>query len=69
MAIGRVAKTIGDHAARRLFAARGNHSEVHLNETELALAFSVCAQAAWESCMAAVQKVRQQTDREIEDEA
>jgi hypothetical protein len=66
--IGKVAKTIGDHAARRLFAARGNNSEIHLSEGDLALAMSVCAQAAWDTCMAAVQKVREETDREIEEE-
>jgi hypothetical protein len=68
MAIGRVAKVIGDHAARRLFAARGDNSEIHITERDLALAMSVCAQAGWDTCMTAVQKVREKTDREIENE-
>lgn len=77
MAIGEVAKTIGDQAARRLFAAGGDHSEIHLSEKALSLAMSVCAQAAWEmcaqaawdACMSEAQKAREQTEREIEDES
>lgn len=73
MSIGKVAKTIGDHAARRLFQARAGNGkksgvEIHITETDLALAMSVCAQAGWDTCMTAVQKVREDTDREIEEE-
>jgi hypothetical protein len=68
MAIIKIATTIGDHAARRLFAARGNNSEIHISEKDLALAMAVCAQAAWDSCIKAVQKVRDDTDRDIEEE-
>jgi hypothetical protein len=36
MACSHKAVTIGRHLARELFDARGNHSEVHLSEVELA---------------------------------
>jgi hypothetical protein len=35
MATSQKAITIGRYLARELFAARGNHSEVHLSEAEL----------------------------------
>jgi hypothetical protein len=71
--INKVATTIGEHAAQRIFQARAGKGkksgvEIHITETDLALAMSVCAQAGWDTCMAAVQKVRDDTDREIEEE-
>ena len=73
MALSKVATTIGDHAARRLFAARAGNNrpsgvEIHITERDLALAMAVCAQAGWDTAMTAIQKVREDTDREIEEE-
>jgi hypothetical protein len=42
-ALGELAATTGERVARRLFEARGNKSEVHLHEQELA---TICAAAA-----------------------
>lgn len=46
-----VAQRIGENLARKLFEKRGNHSEAHLTERELALAIATGAEAAikvWE---------------------
>jgi hypothetical protein len=67
--IGKAAKTAGAHGAKRLFAARGNPLEVHLNETDLALFGSLLFQAGFEVGVRAIQKVREDTNREIEDES
>lgn len=62
-------RDLGKYTARRLFEARGNKSEIHITEADLALAIGAAAQAAWTSAINAVQRVREQTDREIEDES
>lgn len=40
------ARKTGETLARKLFAARGNHSEAHLSEYELALACAAAAEIA-----------------------
>lgn len=62
-------RELGKYTARRLFAARGNKSEIHLSEEELGLAMSAVAQAAWTAACNAIQKVREQTAREVADES
>lgn len=42
------ARALGEKLARQLFAARGNKTEAHLNEYELALAIAAGAQVAIE---------------------
>ena len=41
-----LAKQCGELVARQLFKARGNHSEVHLSELELALVAATACQVA-----------------------
>lgn len=38
--IAKKADEVGARIARRLFEGRGNHSEMHLSESDLAAAFS-----------------------------
>jgi len=45
-ALSHHARQVGEILARKLFAARGNHSEAHLNEYELALACATAAEIA-----------------------
>lgn len=44
--LGELAARAGEIAARKLFEARGNHSEAHLNELELALVAAAAAHVA-----------------------
>lgn len=62
-------RDLGEYTARRLFEARGNKSEIHITEADLALAIGAAAQAAWTSAMNTIQRVRTNTDREIEEES
>lgn len=41
-----IAQKIGESVARRMFKVRGNRSEIHLGELELALIAAVAAEAA-----------------------
>jgi hypothetical protein len=41
-----LARQIGAQVARKLFEARGNHSEVHVTERELTLVVAVAVQTA-----------------------
>jgi len=45
-ALSLASRRAGEACARKLFNARGNHSEVHLNEYELALACAAAAEVA-----------------------
>lgn len=47
----RMARHSAELVARRLFVARGNPSEVHLNEYELALCVAVAVDAALHSAI------------------
>ena len=67
--INKPMRELGKYTARRLFAARGNKSEIHITEAELALAIGCAAQAAFTAGIQAVQKVREQTDREVDEES
>jgi hypothetical protein len=68
MALGKVAEAIGADAAKRLFNAwpdRGSRNqEIRINEADLALAMSICAQAGWNAAIAAVQQECGRPDRE-----
>ena len=46
-AINDKCERIGKIVARRVFRERGNHSEAHLSEAELAIIASLAAQLAW----------------------
>jgi len=67
--ISQAMRDLGKYTARKLFAARGNKSEIRLNETELALAMGAVAQAAFTAGVNAVQRAREQTDMQIEEES
>jgi hypothetical protein len=70
--INRSMRVLGEHAAKRLFDARSRRGqrnvEIHINERDLALAMATVAQAAWNAAVEAVQKTREQTERELEEE-
>lgn len=44
--VGEIAARAAELTARRLFESRGNHSEVHLSELELALVAATAAKVA-----------------------
>jgi hypothetical protein len=70
--INRSMRVLGEYAAKRLFDARSRSGqrnvEIHINERDLALAMATVAQAAWNAAVEAVQKTREQTERELEEE-
>lgn len=55
-ALSGLAKQCGELAARKLFEGRGNNSEVHLSELELALAIATGAHVAMEITKKRVEK-------------
>jgi len=67
--INKPMRVLAEYAAQKLFQSRAKgKKEVRLSEEELATAMAAVAQAAWTACFEAVQRVRERTDREIEEE-
>lgn len=67
--INKPMRELGKYTARRLFAARGGNSEIHITEVDLALACACAAQAGFTAGIKALQKAQAATDREIEEES
>lgn len=56
---------IGKMVARRVFRERGNHSEAHISEAELAVIASMAAQVAWNAGELAFQGEPDDSDGEL----
>jgi hypothetical protein len=67
--INKPMRELGQYTARKLFAARGNNSEIHITEEDLALAMGAVAQAAWTAALNAIQRARKLVEEEIEEES